>query len=104
MQNEINQDAIPENVIIAINAILSPYKVTLKSLTHPSPQTDEIRCRYLSLEEASTYCSLSRWTIARLIKAKKLKKIKISDTQQGKALVDIRDLDRYLCSLKGRAK
>lgn len=90
---------VPENITAAINAILSPYGVSIESIknqTNTQPESP----RYLSIDAAEAYSCLSRWTICRAVKAGKLPQIKLSSAKQGKVLLDRADLDRWLKGLK----
>lgn len=91
---------VPEQISAAVDALLSPYGVSLDALNQSKAQTDETR--YLPVDAAEKYCGVSKWTISRAVKDGKLRQIKISPTQQGKVLFDRVDLDKWLKSLKSK--
>jgi hypothetical protein len=91
---------VPEQITAAVNAILSPYGVTIESLNQPKLQADDQR--YFPIETAEKYCGVSKWTLSRAVKSGKLPQIKLSSTQQGKVLFDRLDLDKWLKTLKSK--
>jgi len=92
---------VPEQITAAVNAILSPYRVTLESLNQSPPKADNTR--YLPIETAEKYCGVSKWTMSRAVKSGKLTQIKLSASKQGKVLFDRQDLDKWMRDLKMRS-
>jgi excisionase family DNA binding protein len=64
-------------------------------LTNSNPPKNDGK-RYLSVCEATKYCSVSRWTLSRAIKNGHLPALKLSDAKAGKILIDRSDLDKWL--------
>jgi excisionase family DNA binding protein len=95
----MNSLAIPDNLFNAVNAMLAPYGVDMDRLTNPNCPKDDGK-RYLSIGEAMEYCSVSRWTLSRAIKAGNLSALKLSNAKSGKILIDRSDLDKWLLDHK----
>ena len=91
----MQKQAVPPNVLTAVNAILEPYGYNTAMLTRPN-STEENSKRYLSIPDVEKYCSMSRWTIGRAIKSGKLRAIKLSTAKSGKVLIDRADIDKWL--------
>lgn len=92
------QKQIPEQFLTAINAMLAPFGVDIRQLLKQYnaavPQKKEVK--YLTIAEIQKRYGLGRWTIWRLIRAKKIVGLKMSAAKSGKVLVDVNSLDRYL--------
>ncbi len=86
---------LPKAIAEAVNALLSPYGLSVSVLTKPQ-QDDKVK--YLSPKAASIYTSISRWTIFRAIKAGNLPAIKMNQAKTGKVLIARADLDKWITS------
>ncbi|NQU35427.1 MAG: hypothetical protein HQ521_19550 [Bacteroidetes bacterium] len=86
---------LPEPIATAVNALLSPYGLSVNALTNPQ-QDDKVK--YYSPRAAGIYTSISRWTIFRAIKAGQLPAIKMNQAKTGKVLIARTDLDKWILS------
>jgi Helix-turn-helix domain len=92
---------VPDPIKSAVTGLLAPYGLSYESLSeHHPPDADETR--YLSVEAACRYCSVSKWTLIRAVKSGRLRQIKLSSTKQGKSLYDRYDLDNFMKKYKSK--
>ena len=92
----MQQAKLPESIATAVNALLSPYGLSVNALTNPQQQDDKVK--YYSPRAAGIYASISRWTIFRAIKAGQLSAIKMNQAKTGKVLIARTDLDKWILS------
>ena len=81
-----------------LKRFLELYVLTLDDIVTPSDSKPATR--YLTLAGAAKYCSVSKFTLARAVKAQALSQIKLTRSKQGSVRFDIEDLERWMKGLK----
>jgi len=92
---------VSPEVVSIVDSILAPFKIDFQDLLDQSQSLESnSEKKYLTFTESAKYTGLSRWTLARQVKANKLPQIKLSSSKQGTVLFDRADLDKWMKSLK----
>ena len=81
---------IPEHVVLAVNTLLAPYGETYS----PVPRQRE----YLSPKEAAGYLNISMTKLNDIVRAGRLRKMKMGGSKGGAARYEKGELDRYMDS------
>ena len=93
---------VPEEVVNAINLLLTPYEITTTSDALIALKSDEIASfqskepRYVDMKTACAMYMTSRWTFFRAIKNDGLPVKKLSPARCGKLLLKPEDIEEWL--------
>jgi len=93
------QVQIPEAIASAAQALLSPYldlNALLNNQQSNTPDQGGPGKKYFSIKEAVEYSSVSRYTLFRAAKKNELSVQKIQNSPNGKILISIKELDRWI--------
>jgi len=93
---------LPVEIKAAIAGLLRPYDLDLDDLLNPkiTTPTQMNGRRMLSIRDSETYTGLSRYSLRRAVLKSELRISKINPSANGKVLIDISELDRWLDSKK----
>lgn len=91
---------VPEAIASAVDALVQPYGLNFNALLNPkqSNTPDTGSKNYFSYREAAKFCSLSIYSLGRAVKAGELAVCKLSPSKNGKILIAIDELNRWLNS------
>ena len=87
---------IPDSVRIAIESLGKPYGLSVESLQ----KKIGIPKRFMDVNGAVDYTTLSRCTLGRAVSSGKLSCIKMHPGKTGKVLFDVKDLDKFILNCK----
>ena len=91
----MKKQVFPQNMLQAVADPTAPGGVKFLLAPEP-PKTTETERKFLDVKGASKYCSLSRWSFSRAVRAGQLKCFKMSQGKTGKLLFDINELQRFI--------
>ena len=96
----VNDVKLPVETKVALNVILGPYNLDVDELLTPKlPTTSQmIGKEFFSVKEAEEYSSVSRYTLHRAVQAGELSVCKLSSSKNGKVLIPIKELARWINS------
>jgi predicted DNA-binding transcriptional regulator AlpA len=83
----------PQVIIDLVDNALKDYGMSFAANVKDIPPLP--MKRWLSVEEAEFYTSLSRWTLHRAVKDGSLKARKLSEGRTGKIVFEIDEIDRW---------
>ncbi len=95
-------NTLPKNIEEAVNGLIAPWNLNLSVLLEKSKSFDprmdnpSDMQRWLSVDAAEKYSGCGRWTLARAIKAGKIKSSKLSSSRSGKVLIERASVDAWL--------
>ena len=91
---------VPEEILLAVEALLTPYNVEIRNLLAQRPQKDETdeKVKYLAVCDAEKMFSVSRFTLYRLIEAGKIQAAKLNIAKSGKVLIVLESCENYFRS------
>lgn len=97
-----NDVKLPVEIKAAIAGLLRPYKLDLDDLLNPKATTPTQMDgkRMLSIRDSETYTGLSRYSLRRAVLKSELSICKVNPSRNGKVLIDVAELDRWLNSKK----
>jgi len=95
----MKNNTVPESVVMAINALLTPYnqKYDPKSEQQTEPKSEK---ELISISEIEANYSIGRFTIYRKIKNGTLDAIKLNKAKSGKVLIRADSFFAWLNSCK----
>ena len=86
---------IPQDILLVVNKLLSPYGVNINAALKET-NAAAIEKKYFTVADAEKYSGIGRWTLARAVKAGKIRQAKLSPCRGGKVLIDKVSLDSWL--------
>lgn len=89
----MKKSKITDTIIGIVNSLTKPYGINFAELLGNKMKSTK---KYMSINEAERYSSLSRWTLGRAIKCGKLVAKKLSHAKSGRVLIKRDDLDRFI--------
>lgn len=94
---------IPEEIKLAVSALLKPYGVDFATLVNSSenPNTSQ---RYMTAKQASVYCGLQPKTLRDKALAGEIASIRLGNSDKSRVLIDKIALDNWLAGFASRNK
>jgi hypothetical protein len=94
---------VPDEIRLAVSALLKPYGVDFTQLVNCSenPNTSQ---RYMTAKQASIYCGLQPKTLRDKALAGEIASIRLGNSDKSRVLIDKQALDHWLAGFASRNK
>lgn len=94
---------IPEEIKLAVSALLKPYGVDFAKLVNCSENPNGSQ-RYMTAKQASVYCGLQPKTLRDKALAGEIASIRLGKSDKSRVLIDKQALDHWLAGFASHNK
>jgi hypothetical protein len=93
---EGNKKEMPDNIKSAVNYLISDFGYCIEELIKNKENPGSIEDRYMTTAQAEKYTHTSKWSLARAVRAGRLKQHKTGRSKSSRVLYLRADIDAWL--------